>query len=225
MSNLTYHNICRYDNMPFDEYLKLPGLSHSTIKSGGVAIIQTDAMALGSLVDGILTDPASVNMKDPQYKDAKIIAQHIREQFKTVLPELKSQVSYTGEIRRQVEGGYFKMKTKGRIDFLLERHFITDLKVTKSKDIRKTMTIFRYDNQMFNYAGLARVEEAYLAAYSRPTKKLEIVKMDLSTGEEFWSEAVVKYGKFVRDEMFIDGKHGPRGLNTKSPDSKFNINQ
>lgn len=198
MSQLTYNNVKRYDNMPFDEYLALPGYSHSSIKNGGQKIERTDAMQLGSLVDGILTDPGSVKMTDPQYKMAKEIAREITSSFGVMMKSLVSQVSFTAELWREVRGGKFVLPVKGRLDFLLEGFAVVDLKVTKSKDIRDTMPIFRYDNQLFHYAGLAGVPKAYLAAYSRPRKVTDMLFMNLSTGADFWAEAAAEYGTFVR---------------------------
>jgi hypothetical protein len=82
---ITYSNISRYDNMPFNEYLKLGGYSHSFLKREKNGICEdltiTDNIRTGSLVDAILTEPEKVDMTSALYPYARDIAAKIRASF------------------------------------------------------------------------------------------------------------------------------------------------
>jgi hypothetical protein len=192
---ITYANIKRFDDLDFMEYLRLPGFSHSFLKSerSGVAadILMTENIRIGKLVDGILTDPASVDMGDPLYSVAREVVYFIEKQFGKLIKHFEPQVSYSAEIN--FKG--FTMLTKGRLDWLLKDIAVTDLKITRSKNIRSVIDFMGYKNQVYHYARLARVPKAYLMVHSIPLKKTELIKIDCSGNEnEFWAEKIIHFG-------------------------------
>lgn len=192
---INYSDIRRYDNMPFDEYLKLPGYSHSFLKRERNGITEelkmTDNILLGSLVDSLLTDLTKVNMSSTLYPAARRIAATLKQQFGDMINCFKKQVSYTG----QMECAGFRMPVTGRLDFLLESYAVIDLKVTQSKDMSSLIQFMGHENQVWNYAKLAQVPKAFLMIYSVPMDKTFIIQLNCSNQEnEFWKEKILKFG-------------------------------
>lgn len=193
---ITYSNINRYDNLPFDQYLKLEGYSHSFLKRERNGVCEdltiTDNIRVGALVDNILTEPARVDMSSPLYPAARDIAAKIKATFGSLIDYLQKQISYTAV----ASFNGFEMRVTGRLDFLLPNIGVIDLKVTKSKDLRSLIEFMGYKNQMFNYCKMAKLRNAYLMMYSIPLKRTEIIKIDCSSDtNEFWKEKILKFGK------------------------------
>jgi hypothetical protein len=195
---ITYTNITRYDNLPWQEYVKLPGYSFSWLKRenhGHVSEFKpTDKMKLGSLVDALLTSPDTVTAADiasENFRAAVKIASQIKCKFGFALPSLKSQVSYTGTAN-------FKgiaLPVKGRLDWLLEGYAVTDLKVTDAVDVATLVRFMKYDDQMFNYCGLAGLDVAYILAYSKKLRMpLDPFVIKKPATSEFWEEKILKFG-------------------------------
>ncbi len=192
---LTYKNIQRHDDKPFEEYLKLKGFSHSWLKhqKNGVCppMYVTDNMKTGSLVDAILTEPAKVDMSSPFYPACKDIAFRIKENFGDMIKVFQKQISYTAEI----EYKEWVMKTTGRLDFLLPKYAVVDLKCTMSKDVTALIKFMGYENQVWHYCKMAGVDKAYLMVYSIPLKKTEIFYYDCSSDyNKFWADKVMDFG-------------------------------
>jgi hypothetical protein len=193
---IIYSNIQRYDNLPFEDYLKLPGFSHSFLKRerSGVAedLKMTDNIRVGSLVDSILTEPRKADMYSPLYPYAREIAAVIKNRFGSFIDKFQKQVSFTTD----VSFGDFTMPVKGRLDFLVAAMAVVDLKVTMSRDLRSLIEFMGYKNQMFNYCKMPKVDTAYLMIYSVPLKKTEIIKVDCQGNRNaFWEEKIIKFGK------------------------------
>lgn len=197
---IKFQNIVRYDNLPFEQYLKLPGYSNSFLKNeiNGVApgVDVTDNMKLGSMVDAILTEPEKVDMSSPFYEPGKSIALEIRKHFGAFIDKFEKQVSYTGEMVCD----NFVMKTKGRLDFLIPKIATIDLKVTTAKDLPSLIKFMGYDNQLFNYSGLAGTKKAFLMAYIRSQKITRIVQIPVENPVNyFWQEKIIKFGNPIEN--------------------------
>lgn len=190
-----YTNIQRHDNIPFTDYLRFEGYSHSYLKyeqNGEKAEIEvTKQMRLGSMVDAILTDPENVDMSDEMYVPGRDIARKIKQQFGNMFQHFDKQVSYTA----CVEYRGCKMKTTGRLDFLLAGHAVVDLKVTKAKDVIALIEFMGYKNQLWHYCKYAGVSKGYIMIYSTTTKQTMIVYVDCSQPvNEFWAGKILKLG-------------------------------
>lgn len=193
---ITYSNIQRIDNLPFEEYLQLPGYSHSFLKREINGITEelriTDNIIIGKLVDNILTEPAKADMSSSLYPVAKLIAAEVTKHFGTMINSFQKQISYTAE----VEFKGFTMPTTGRLDFLLPGHAVIDLKITKMKDINALIDFMGYKNQLWHYCKMAGVSKGYLMFYSIPLKQTFVRYVDCSFGtNEFWAEKIIKFGK------------------------------
>lgn len=193
---ITVSNIKVLYDIPFNEYLLIPGYSHSFLKRevNGVApdLSITDNIRLGSLVDAILTEPEKADMKDPLYEIARAIAAEIKLKFGAAIRVFKKQISITADFA--FNG--FIMPVKGRLDFLLAGNAVIDLKITQSKDIHGLIEYMGYKNQVWSYCQMASVKVAYLMVYCVPTKKIHLIRIDCSTpSNPFWEEKILKFGK------------------------------
>lgn len=205
---LQFTNIKRYDNLPFDLYKELPGVGHSFLKYAKNGIVEdrviTEKMNLGSLVDLILTDPVAAPMDHPLYFAAQRIAAKIQAEFGQYLQHMQSQVSYTGTVTDPASG--LQLAITGRLDYLLPRLAVIDLKVTDAGDKRnpvksllELIEFMAYDNQLFGYGGLAEVARKYIMIYS---KKLDATYLftrltaasDLAKSEAWWTDKILEYG-------------------------------
>jgi len=192
---IEYKDIKRYDNLDFSDYLKLKGYSHSFLKSeiNGVTpeFKMTDKVMIGKLVDGILTDPASVEMLNPLYPVAKSIAYKIKSCFGAEIEKFEKQVSYTANM---VYNG-FVMPTTGRLDFLIPKHAVVDLKVTHAPDVYALIEHMGYKNHLFSYCKMAQVLRQYILIYSVPKKFTYLIDLGyVGTSNEFWEQKILKFG-------------------------------
>jgi hypothetical protein len=192
---IIYSEIEKIEGLEFMQYLQLPGFSHSFLKSerSGVSadILMTENIRIGKLVDGIFTDPGSVNMSDPLYNVAREIVYFIEKEFGKLIKHFQPQVSYTALASFQG----FTMITKGRLDWLLPNQAVIDLKITASRNIRNVIEFMGYKNQVWHYAKQAQVPTGYLLVHSMPLKKTELFKVDCSGNEnQFWQEKIIHFG-------------------------------
>jgi hypothetical protein len=194
---VTYSNIQRHDNLPFDDYMKLDGYSHSFLKRERFGMVEeltiTDNIIIGKLVDGIITEPGTVDMKNKLYPVAKLIAYEITRTFGDFIKYFDSQVSFTGDIKV----GDFIMPAKVRLDFLLPKHAAIEMKVTMSKNIDAIIKHMGYENQLWHQTKMADVKKGYFLFHSVPLKKTIILTADCSSDHnEFWAEKTLLFGKF-----------------------------
>ena len=174
----------------------MPGYSQSFLKSerNGISpeIEITNNIRLGKLVDGILTEPATVNMSDELYPAAKEVVYHIKKFFGFALPYFKTQVSFTAD----ANFNGFTLKTKSRLDFLLEKQMVLDLKVTMSKDFKGIIDWMGYNNQVWHYSKSAGVPKGFLLMHSVPLKKTELFAVPgIGSSNQFWENKIIKFGQ------------------------------
>lgn len=192
---IQYTDIVRYDNLSFEDYLKLQGYSHSFLKANiqGVRkfIDVTDNMRVGSMVDAILTEPAKADMTSELYPHCKVIAFELKKMFGDVMLACKKQISYTAT----ASFNGLSIPTTGRLDFLLEGVAVIDLKITQSKDVDALIKYMGYENQVWHYSKMAKVSKAYLIMYSVPLKKVIVKFIDTSSDiNGFWLNKIVDFG-------------------------------
>lgn len=197
---IKYSGCQEIDCTDFKHYLSLPGYSHSYLKSqkGGVtpSFNVTDKVMIGKIVDQILTNSGQVDFAHPQYKKASIIAAFLKQHFAAILPQLKTQVAFTGIANY----GAFFMYVKGILDYLLPKFAVIDLKITAEKNVDKLIEFMGYKNQLWNYAHLAGVKFAYILIYSthKDNQKYpcRLIKIDVSEPcNLFWKNAILDFGE------------------------------
>lgn len=188
---INFTNKKRYDNVPFDEYLKVGGYSYSFLKrevQGSAPVFNsTPKVELGKLVDAILTQPDDIDIYSPLLKTAEKIANVLASNFD--IDKFESQVSLTCDM----EYNGLKMPFRGRLDWGLKDIAVIDLKVTAEKNLRAVINHMGYDNQLFGYCGAYGVKLGYILIYSSTTNKYDLIQMPLN-GEQFWKEKILKFG-------------------------------
>lgn len=193
---ILYTDIKRYDNLDFEEYLKLKGYSHSFLKAERNGQTQefkiTDKIVLGKLVDAILSDPASADMKSPLYPAARSIAYEIKKSFGSMIAKFEKQVSFSANM--QYNG--FTMFTTCRLDFGLPGFAVIDLKVTHSNDVHGIIKYMGYENQLWNYTGVYEVPKQYIMIYSVPLRRTFLIDLGIRHARNpFWETKILKFGK------------------------------
>lgn len=195
---ISYNNTQRLENIPFEQYLKLGGYSHSFLKSQKNGISEyfnvTDKVRLGSLVDALLTQDDRFDFSDPLAQQAIKIARSIKDQFGGMISLFKTQISYTS----QLSLGAFSLNVTGRLDWELPKQAVIDLKVTgakSDKEFKAYIDHMGYKNQLWNYAKMANVQRAYILAFSVPANKcLSIVSCPVGDRNEFWESKIMEFG-------------------------------
>lgn len=193
---ITASNIVRYDNLPFDEYLKLPGYSFSFLRRerSGFAedMAPTDKIETGKLVEAIWCDPVSAKMDSHLYQPAKAIAFALEQQFGDLLPHFKKQVSYTCLFT----ANGWSMPFRGRPDFELRKRAIIDLKVTSERKIAPLIEYMQYWDQQFGYALAAGCPKRYIMIYSRPNKEATLIPKPMPSPavNDWWAEKIERFG-------------------------------
>lgn len=201
---IIYTNIQRFDNLPNDQYRSMAdGLdvrSFSNLKNerhGQVEKIDvTDKMKIGMLVDSIITSPLDVDINDPLYDIAKTIAYDLKKQFGDLFNVFEKQVSFFADIEYM---GH-RLKTSGRLDFLLPKLFVIDLKICSAKYVRnyadavKHIENMGYNNQIWHYCKLACVSKGYIMMYMRSVKQTLIIHVPMPDRNEWIEQKILKLG-------------------------------
>lgn len=198
---ITHTNTQRHENIPFEQYLKLGGFSHSFLKSQKNGISPyfkvTDKVRLGSLVDALLTQDDRFDHSDPLAPMAINIARQIKDTFGGMIELFKPQISYTSTL----EFNGFYLPVTGRLDWELPKHAVVDLKVTGAKSDREFAAYIDhmgYKNQLWNYAKMGGFKKGYILAYSVPAKKcLSLVSVPIGDRNEFWEKAILDFGSIL----------------------------
>lgn len=211
---IIYSNIQRHENIPFEEYLKLDGYSHSFLKGNIQGMSKhfevTDKVRVGHIVDAMLTEPAKVDMSSPLYPQCKAIAAKIMTLFGDVIELASKQNSYTATMHL----GDLSMPVTGRLDLLLEGFAVVDLKITNEKDIEPLIQFMGYENQLWHYAKMAGVNKAYLMFYSVPRKEVIVRAVDVTSDmNEFWFNKLIDFGR-VPDGVDVESIRVNAGLPT-----------
>lgn len=203
MIQIDYTNIKRHDNLEFDNYLKLEGLSHSYLKMvrDGIKedMIVTQKMRLGSLVDDIMTNPKKANMSHENFQKALRISQVINEKFGDNIKFMTPQVSFEGD----VTFNGLTIHSTGRLDWLLGRHAVLDLKVTHEAktnlDFINLIEWMGYDNQLRHYGRFAKVRKHFILIYSTKIQDARLFsrldsQQDIDKADEWWANKISEHG-------------------------------
>jgi hypothetical protein len=192
---ITFSNVQTYKDLPFDQYLQLPGYSHSWLKSerNGHAMPFTPSAKVyfGSLVDDLLTDPSSADVSHPDFNEALEAANNIRNFCgQHFFDAAEKQISFTATMH----WGQFSMPVKGRIDFMST--YIFDVKVTNEPEEKLNDLIYfmGYPNQMFLYAKALGFNKAVLVFYIRRKKKVVLKPINLLDSNKFFENKIIKFG-------------------------------
>lgn len=192
-------NIQLMPNVPFDDYLKLPGWSYSGIK--GAKIEPTPKMGLGTAVHNYLLTPNEFNHDNSLVPSLAI---ELKKILGPLLPFCTPELAVICELIHED----MVMLYKGRIDLAVvfeneignPLNLVIDIKITEL-DTRKGIDHFGYDKQLNGYSlaiGAARrvivsVNPKKLAKHQIATQVIPIAR-----DVKFWEQAVLKLGKPIK---------------------------
>lgn len=189
-NSLTVANVRFYTDMPFEDYLHLPGYSFSWLKSGGQKIEPTPKMQLGTKVHAYLLSAREY----PHDEDSALVrplAIALKGIIGPVLNFCTPELAVTADFIYED----MVLKYKGRIDLpvVSKPHLslVVDLKVTEM-DVRRGIDFFRYDHQVSGYALAIGASKAVIVGVNRKTKATQVVPIKVETG--FWERMTLKYG-------------------------------
>jgi len=189
-------NVRLHRDVPFDDYLKLPGWSYSGIK--GSKIEPTPKMLLGTAVHAYLLSPSEYNH---DHFLVPALAKELRLVLGPLLQFATPELAVTAEF---VHEGMV-MCYKGRIDLPVVMNdeignplnLVIDLKVTEM-DTRKGIDFFGYHHQVNGYSlaiGAKRmvIVSVNPAKLKRREKATQVIP--IQPDSRFWEQAVLKFGR------------------------------
>jgi len=185
VGTMTISNITYYENLPFDEYLKLPGFSYSTLKNNGVPFGEpTEKMRLGTAVHNYLLEP---HLFDHSNKRAKQLALLVKGIIGPMLQFMEAELSFTATMEH--EG--FVMPYKGRADLAIRKRLIIDLKVTEM-DARKAIDFFGYQHAITGYMAGCAAPTAFIASINSKKETTQVIS--IAPVSQFWNEKILQFG-------------------------------
>lgn len=174
-------------NIPFDDYLKIPGTSYSDIKNEGKEFkAPSQKMQLGTNVHNYLLTPQEYMQEDARI--VKPIALALKNQLGDLLPYLWPELVVTCNF---VQSG-FNMLYRGRIDLGIPDRLVIDIKVTEMP-IRKGIEYFGYDRQQSGYAIGIGAKVALIVAINPKTLRIEIVNIPIKS--DWWENQIIQKGE------------------------------
>ena len=171
---------------PFEDYLKLPGWSHSGIKNEGRTIVPTKKMRLGTLVHQYVNEPDIYNgeSSDIVVPVGNLIKREVGPLFHYLTPEFVVLADF-------IHNG-FLLKYKGRIDLGIVDRIVIDIKVTE-QPIEKGMEYFHYENPMSGYAAGIGAKAALIVAAHPKQKKVELKNVPIT--QSWWEYQITQKGE------------------------------
>ena len=171
---------------PFDEYLSLPGISFSGIKSEGEFMSPTKKMVLGTKVHNYLLEPEKYDHEDIEIIKplAMAIKNRIGPLFRYLTPEMAVLADFVHEGMR--------MKFKGRGDLVYPGKILIDVKVSEMP-LAKAMQFFNYPSQTSGYALGFGCPVALIAQVNPKTKQTTLYNVPIIT--EWWEKQILRYGE------------------------------
>lgn len=177
---------CQMMICPFEEYLELPGWSHSSLKHEGKEwSAPTEKMQLGTHVHNYLLTPEEYRHNDIEV--VRPLAVELKRVLGPLLPFLIPEIAITADFIH--EG--FCMKYKGRVDLGIPGKIVIDLKVS-DLDPLKSMQYFRYDRPITGYCAALGTETALLLTINPKKKTTSLKKVPLEY--IWWEEQILKKG-------------------------------
>jgi len=176
-------------SIPFEDYLKMPGVSYSDIKNAGKEFKQpTGKMQLGTNVHNYLLTPHEYNHADVAI--VRPIALALKKQLGDLLPYLWPELVVTCNF---IHNG-FNMLYRGRIDLGIPGRLVIDIKVTEMP-IRKGIEYFGYDKQQSGYGMGIDAKVALIIAIHPISFRIDIVNIPINS--EWWENQVIQKGEPV----------------------------
>lgn len=177
-------NLIIYEDLPFEEYLRMPGFSFSHINSGGKYFPTTPKMQLGKDVDAYLNEPQYCCHNDLSLVRPAALA--LKDRVGPLYSKFRKQVSVTCEF---IYDGMI-MLFKGRMDWALQNIIVVDTKV--SENIKKTIHHFDYPNQISGYCIAFSCPYGLILAVHPTKHHTNLINIPIQL--EWWERQILKYG-------------------------------
>lgn len=182
---VTITDIKYHPGLSFEQYQALPGFSYSTLKKNGVPFAgPTAKMGLGTAVHNYLLEP---HLFDHSNTRAKKLAIELKKIIGTLLPFMEFEMSVTGSMEHQG----FVMPWRGRIDALIRKKIVVDLKATEI-DVRKGIDFFGYQHPMTGYMAGAQTTTGYIIGINTKTQVTQTVP--IIPTHAFWDKKIMEFG-------------------------------
>lgn len=178
VSNIKYHR-----DIPFDDYLKMNGVSFSSLKAD--EFIPSAGSMLGSKVHTYINEPEKYD-----YSDAEMvipIAKELRKHLGDSFTYLEKEVAVTADFQHNG----MLLKYKGRVDLLKIGRLVVDIKVL-SGSLVKAVERFNYDKQLSGYCLGTESPIGLIMAFNKLSKKVE--KLIIKPDPTFWEYQCVRMG-------------------------------
>lgn len=181
-----------YENLPFEEYLKLPGYSHSDIRNKGQKVFATSKMQLGTAVHNYLLTPAEYSGENSAL--VVPLAAKLKAEIGPLLPFLKPELSITCKMNvvNPQTGKIWGMAARGRADLGIPGRFGIDIKVSEMP-LKKAVEYFEYDNQQNGYAIMFKFQQVIIIAINPKTRLVSMYVVPMQ--KHWWAERVLEYGR------------------------------
>lgn len=172
-----------YSDLDFEDYLKMPGTSYSSLKQ--TVFVPSDGMKLGTRVHNYILEPEKFDWQ--QTEIVKPMAAAIREILGESIKYLSKEIAFTADF---IYDG-MRMPYKGRVDMLRIGRIVIDLKILAGS-IEPAIGRFGYDKQVSGYCLGTGCPTGLIIAYNKATKKIEtkMIKPDAT----FWNYTTVTKG-------------------------------
>lgn len=180
---MTIANIKYYRDLPFEDYLAMPGTSFSSLKG---EIPASEGMKLGTRVHNYLNEPASYDWQ--QVEIVKPIAAALRSYLGDAFKFLEKEVAFTCDM---IHNGML-LKYKGRADGLKIGRIVIDFKVLAGS-LEAACNQFDYPHQLSGYGLGTGSPLGLIIAFNKSAKKVET--KTIRTVAAFWEYQTVRLGK------------------------------
>lgn len=174
---------------PFDEYLELPGWSHSKIRNDGKPFKPpTRKMEIGTKVHNYLLEPHLYNHDDEEI--VKPIAAKIRQTIGALWKYLQPELAVCAEF---VYNGFI-LQYHGRGDLVIPKRLVIDIKITE-QPISKGIQHFGYDNAISGYCAGFEAPVGLIVQGNPKTKEVFIYNVPLTF--DWWEEQIITKGEIL----------------------------
>ncbi len=175
-------NVQYYHGLNFEEYLRLPGTSFSSLKD---SIPATTGMQLGSRVHQYVNEPKEYDWEN--VNEVKAIATALRAYIGEAFQYLQKEVAFTAEFHHNG----MMLIYKGRADMLFVNKIVIDLKVLAGS-LPQYIKMFGYDRQISGYCLPPNCPIGLIVAYNKQLKKVETQR--IVPDAKYWEFITVQKG-------------------------------
>lgn len=174
-----------YKDIPWEDYLALPGKSFSGIKNEGVDIGYSTGIKIGKLVHTYLLKPKEYN-----YEESDIvipIARALVSVYNSIIKHAEVEIAATSKF--VLEG--LMMPHKGLADMAIRRHLVLDFKILAG-DLKPYLERFKYPDQVRGYMLPFEAPLGLIVAFNKKTKQVQMEPVGQNI--TWWAHQIKKYG-------------------------------